>query len=65
MTLAQVQRRLDRLESTVEKLVLELDYRESIDAIREGLQSADRGEGETAPKVFTRLRRKLKVSKRR
>jgi hypothetical protein len=65
MTLAQFQRRLDRLESTVERLVSELDYRQSVDAIREGIESADREEGETAQKVFTRLRRKLKVSKPR
>lgn len=63
MTLAQVQKRLSKLEDTVDRLVAELDYRQSIDAIRQGLESADRGEGEPADKVFRRLRKKLKVVK--
>lgn len=63
MTLAQVQKRLSKLEDTVDRLVAELDYRQSIEAIREGLESADRGEGEPAEKVFGRLRKKLKAAK--
>ena len=48
MTLAQVQKRLDRLEQTVDRLVEELDYRDAVKAIQEGIESADRGEGESA-----------------
>ena len=62
MTLAQVQKRLDRLEQTVDRLVEELDYRDAVKAIQEGIESADRGEGESAKKVFSRIRRKYKVA---
>lgn len=63
MTIAQVQRRVERLEKMVQRLVTELHYCQSVEAIREGLESADRGEGDTAQRVFSRLREKLKVSK--
>jgi hypothetical protein len=65
MTMTQVQKRLTKLEQTVNRLVHELDYRESVQAIREGLESADRGEGGSAKKVFARLHRKYKVARSR
>jgi hypothetical protein len=65
MTIAQVQKRLTKLEQTVERLVHELDYRESVKAIRKGLESADRNEGKPAKAVFARLRRKYKRTRSR
>ena len=63
MSLAQLQTRLAKLEKTVDRLVHEMDYRQSVEAIRQGLESVDRGEGKPAKQVASRLRRKLKISK--
>ncbi|HVT87459.1 MAG TPA: hypothetical protein VHD56_01295 [Tepidisphaeraceae bacterium] len=63
MTLSQVTKRLAKLEQTVDRLVNELDYRQSVEAIREGLKSVDRGEGRSAASSFAKLRRKLNTAK--
>jgi len=63
MTMSQVQERLTKLEQTVDRLVHELDYRESVEAIRKGLESADRSKGRPANEVFARLQRKYKITK--
>jgi len=38
-----------------------IDRAEAIDGIQKGLDSANRGEGETAGDVFARLRKKRKI----
>jgi hypothetical protein len=57
MTLAQLERRVKQLEQQVGDLRLALDYRQAVDGIRRGLESADRGEGEPVKKAFADIRR--------
>ncbi len=63
MTLAQMEKRLTKLERMVGELVTDSDYRQSVAAIREGLESANRGEGQKAKAVFAEFKRKYRLDK--
>ena len=58
MTLAQVEKRLVALEKRLGDLQETLDYQQAVEAIRRGLDSADRGASESVSKTFGDLRRK-------
>jgi len=65
MTLAQVEKRLVALERRLGDLQETLEYQQAVDGIRRGLESADRGEGESVTKAFGDLRRKHGLTRRR
>jgi len=65
MTVAQLVRRLDAVEKSLSDLRQQWDYERAVEGIRRGLESADRGEGEPARRVFAQLRRKYKTASRR
>ena len=64
MTLSQVERRLEALEKQVGDLRQQLDYQQAVEGIRRGLESAARGEGESARATFAAIRRKHRRAKR-
>jgi hypothetical protein len=65
MSLMQVERRLAALEKQVTTLRDTLEYQLAVERIRRGLESADRGGGIPAKKVFASLRRKYKLPRHR
>jgi hypothetical protein len=64
MTLSQVERRLEALEKQVGDLRQALEYQQAVEGIRRGLESANRGEGESAGAAFARIRGKYRRTKR-
>ena len=64
MTLSQVERRLEALEKQVGDLRQALEYQQAVEGIRRGLESANRGEGESVGAAFARIRRKYRRTKR-
>jgi len=65
MTMAQVAKRLAAVEKRLGDLQQSLEYQQAVEGIRRGLQSVDRGEGVSARKVFSELRRRPARSARR
>jgi predicted transcriptional regulator len=57
-TITEMAKRIVALEKTVDRLADQIDYQQAVEGIRRGLESMDRGEGETAKKVSARLHRK-------
>lgn len=60
MTLTQVSKKIDALQSQVNQLRQDLDYELAVEGIRRGLASADRGEGMPVKAAFDQIRRKHK-----
>jgi hypothetical protein len=58
MTLAHLEKRLNRIEQKLDDLHSTFEYAQAIDGIRRGLESANRGEGEKAQSAFSDIRRK-------
>ncbi|HEV7300196.1 MAG TPA: hypothetical protein VGN72_12575 [Tepidisphaeraceae bacterium] len=57
VTVKQMVERIEALEQTVDRLAEQLDYQQAVEGIRRGLESVERGEGITARKATTQLRR--------
>ncbi len=58
MTQSTMEKRIVLLEKTVRQMQKKMDYDAAVESIRRGLESADRGEGESAKTFFPKLRKK-------
>ena len=58
MTFAQIERRVSAIEKMIDAMRDEIEHQHALDGIRGGLESADRGEGESLDRTFVRIRRK-------
>ncbi|HEY0007413.1 MAG TPA: hypothetical protein VGB55_01710 [Tepidisphaeraceae bacterium] len=59
MTVADLEKRVARLEKAFERAERGRDYQESLAAIREGLAQADRGESVPAKEAIEEIRNRL------
>ena len=63
MTLSQMQKRLTALERRIGELHRALEYQQAVEGIRRGLESVERGEGESVRMAFARIRRRHKFAR--